>query len=64
MYGFLISLLVGFVLARASAFTAAYSQRWGERGSRVATLILRNFLGIPYSSSASFSPGGRLHHCC
>ncbi|MGH8064284.1 MAG: methyltransferase family protein [Candidatus Entotheonellia bacterium] len=47
MYGFLIPLLVGFALAGASAFTAAYSQHWGERGGQLATSILRNFLGIP-----------------
>jgi protein-S-isoprenylcysteine O-methyltransferase Ste14 len=47
VYGFLIPLLVGFALAGASAFTAAYSQRWGERGGQLATSILRNFLGIP-----------------
>jgi protein-S-isoprenylcysteine O-methyltransferase Ste14 len=47
MYGFLIPLLLGFGLAGASAFTAAYSGWWGERGGRMATSILRNFLGIP-----------------
>jgi hypothetical protein len=47
VYGFLIPLLVGFALAGASAFTAVYSQRWGERGGQLATSILRNFLGIP-----------------
>lgn len=47
MYGFVIPLLVGFALAGASAFTAAYSRRWGERGGQLATSILRNFLGIP-----------------
>jgi protein-S-isoprenylcysteine O-methyltransferase Ste14 len=43
----LIPLLTGFVLAGASAFTAAYSRRWGERGGRLATSLLRNVLGIP-----------------
>ena len=47
MYVFLIPLLLGFTLAGASAFTAAYSRRWGERGGQLATSILRNFLGIP-----------------
>lgn len=47
MYWFLIPLLVGFAFAGASAFTAAYSKRWGEPGGRLATLILRNLLGIP-----------------
>lgn len=48
MYQFLIPLLLGFVLAGASAFTAAYSRRWGERGGRLATSLLRNLLGIPF----------------
>src|SRR5574341_1275822 len=47
MYWFLIPLLVGFAFAGASAFTAAYSKRWGEPGGRMATSILRNLLGIP-----------------
>jgi protein-S-isoprenylcysteine O-methyltransferase Ste14 len=44
---FLILLLPGFTLNAASAFTAAYSRRWGERGGRWASFILRNILGIP-----------------
>ena len=47
MYLFLLPLLTGFVLAGASAFTAAYSRRWGERGGRLITSLLRNVLGIP-----------------
>lgn len=47
MYHFLLPLLTGFVLAGASAFTAAYSRRWGERGGRLAASLLRNVLGIP-----------------
>lgn len=47
MYLFLIPLSLGFALVGASAFTAAYSRRWGERGGEMATSILRNFLGIP-----------------
>lgn len=47
MYHFLLPLLAGFVLAGASAFTAAYSRYWGERGGRFATSLLRNMLGIP-----------------
>lgn len=47
MYYFLLPLLTGFVLAGASAFTTNYSRRWGERGGRVATSLLRNVLGIP-----------------
>jgi protein-S-isoprenylcysteine O-methyltransferase Ste14 len=41
-------LLLGFALAGASAFTAVYSRRWGERGGQLATSILRNVLGIPF----------------
>jgi hypothetical protein len=47
MYPFLIPLLLGFALAGASVFTAAYSRWWGERPGALATSILRNFLGIP-----------------
>lgn len=47
MYWFLILLLLGYVLADASAFTAAYSGWWGERGGKIATSVLRNFLSIP-----------------
>lgn len=47
MYLFLIPLVLGFALAGASAFTAAYSRRFGERGGRLVTSILRNLLGIP-----------------
>ncbi len=47
MFLFLIPLLTGFVLAGASAFTAAYSRRFGERGGQVVTAVLRNLLGIP-----------------
>ena len=46
-WGFLIPLLLGFALNAASAFTAAYSRRWGERGGRWASFVLRNILGIP-----------------
>lgn len=47
MYAFLIPLLIGFLFNSASAFTSAYSRRWGERGGRLATLLLRNVAGIP-----------------
>lgn len=47
MYLFLVPLLIGFILAGASAFTAAYSRRWGEYGGKLATSLLRNVLGIP-----------------
>ncbi len=46
-YGFLLPLLAGFALAGASAFTAAWSRRWGVRGGQRATAVLRNLLGIP-----------------
>jgi protein-S-isoprenylcysteine O-methyltransferase Ste14 len=47
MYLFLIPLILGFVFAGASAFTAAYSRWWGERWGELVTSILRNYLGIP-----------------
>ncbi|MEW6584170.1 MAG: isoprenylcysteine carboxylmethyltransferase family protein [Nitrospirota bacterium] len=40
-------ILFGFALVGASAFTAAYSKWWGEKGGQWATIILRNLLGIP-----------------
>jgi hypothetical protein len=39
LYGFVMLLLIGFALVRASAFTAAYSRRWGGRGGQLATSI-------------------------
>jgi protein-S-isoprenylcysteine O-methyltransferase Ste14 len=47
MYLFLFPLLLGFALAGASAFTAAYSRRFGETGGLMVTAVLRNLLGIP-----------------
>src|SRR3972149_9522918 len=46
-YAFLFPLVLGFLLGGASAFTAASSRRWGERRGQMATMILRNALGIP-----------------
>ncbi len=47
MFFFLIPLLLGFTLNVASAFTTAWSRRWGERRGRQVTALLRNVLGIP-----------------
>jgi protein-S-isoprenylcysteine O-methyltransferase Ste14 len=46
-YVFLIPLLTGFGFNLASALTAAHTRRWGERGGRLASFIMRNILGIP-----------------
>lgn len=46
-YSFLVPLLLGFALVWASAFTTAYSRRWGERGGQWTTAVLRTILGIP-----------------
>jgi len=43
----LIPLLLGFGINAASAFTTVYSRWWGERVGRLATVLLRNVLGIP-----------------
>lgn len=43
----LFLIITGFALVGASAFTSAYSRRWGEKGGQAATIILRNLLGIP-----------------
>lgn len=40
-------IVIGFALVGASAFTAAFSRRWGERGGQMATIVLRNLTGIP-----------------
>ena len=47
MYLFLVPLLLGFAFNSASAFTAAYSARLGERAGQLLSVLLRNFLGIP-----------------
>lgn len=47
MYTLIMLLLLGFALAGASAFTAAYTRLWGERGGQFVTALLRNVLGIP-----------------
>jgi protein-S-isoprenylcysteine O-methyltransferase Ste14 len=47
MYLFLLPLLIGFALNVASAFTTAFSRRWGERKGQLVTLILRMALGMP-----------------
>lgn len=43
----LITLLLGFACDAASAFTAAFSRRWGARRGQWVTFVLRNILGIP-----------------
>jgi len=43
----LILLLLGFTCDSASAFTAAFSRRWGARRGQWVTFVLRNVLGIP-----------------
>lgn len=40
-------LIIGFIFAGLSAFTALYSRWWGEKGGQMATSILRNLIGIP-----------------
>jgi protein-S-isoprenylcysteine O-methyltransferase Ste14 len=44
---YLVPLLVGFGFNAASAFTDAFSKRWGERRGQWVTAVLRNVLGIP-----------------
>ena len=43
----LIPLLLGFTFNSASAFTAAFSRRWGAKHGQWVTFVLRNLLGIP-----------------
>jgi len=40
-------IITGFTLVGASAFTAVFSRWWGEKGGQMATMVLRNFTGIP-----------------
>src|SRR3972149_12110352 len=47
MAAFLIPLLLGCIFDSASAFTAAYSRRWGAQRGQWVTFVLRNVLGIP-----------------
>jgi len=47
MSAVLIPLLLGFAFDSASAFTAAFSRRWGEKRGQGVTFVLRNLLGIP-----------------
>ncbi len=47
MLWFLVPLLVGFALNVASAYTAEWSARWGERRGSLVTAVLRDVLGIP-----------------
>ena len=47
MFLFLIPLLTGFFFNAASAFTAYYSTLLGERWGRIASIVLRDVLGIP-----------------
>jgi protein-S-isoprenylcysteine O-methyltransferase Ste14 len=44
---FLAPLLIGFTCNLASAFTAAYSGWWGPRKGSLASVLLRDVLGIP-----------------
>ena len=47
MFYFLLPLSIGFVCNLGSAFTAVFSQRWGERRGSMISVLLRNILGIP-----------------
>ncbi len=41
MWSFVMPLVLGFTLNAASAFTAAYSRWWGERGGRAASFVAK-----------------------
>lgn len=47
MHTVLFLLLFGFALDSASAFTTAFSRRWGQSRGELASFVLRNVLGIP-----------------
>ena len=68
MFTFLVPLLLGFCFNSASAFTTFFSQRLGQRAGRLASILLRDVLGIPVwaigyalavrsSSTNLFNPG-------
>lgn len=44
---YLVPLLLGFIFNSASAFTTYYSRHLGERGGKLASILLRDVLGIP-----------------
>lgn len=44
---YLIPLGLSFGFNLASAFTLAYSRRWGRRGGQLISAVLRNLLGLP-----------------
>ncbi len=44
---FLIPLIFGFACNLTSAFTAAFSRRWGDRQGSLVSVLLRDVLGIP-----------------
>ena len=47
MYLVLVLLLLGFAFDTASAFTNAYSRRWGKSRGQLASSLLRNVAGVP-----------------
>ncbi len=47
-YDFLLPLVLGFTCNFLSAFTTAFSRRWGERRGTRITFLLRAVLGIPF----------------
>jgi protein-S-isoprenylcysteine O-methyltransferase Ste14 len=54
VYRFFIPLLIGFAFNLASAFTAEFSRRWGERRGAVVSAVLRDLLGIPVWATGFF----------
>jgi protein-S-isoprenylcysteine O-methyltransferase Ste14 len=47
MYVFLVPLMAGFTLNCASAFTTAFSRRFGSRNSQIICFILRMVIAMP-----------------
>jgi protein-S-isoprenylcysteine O-methyltransferase Ste14 len=47
MFCYLVPLLLGFIFNCASAFTSFYSHRFGARGGKLVSIVLRDVLGIP-----------------
>jgi protein-S-isoprenylcysteine O-methyltransferase Ste14 len=47
VFFFLIPLIIGFTFNVLSAFTAAFSRKWGNRRGSLVTVLFRDILGIP-----------------
>jgi protein-S-isoprenylcysteine O-methyltransferase Ste14 len=47
VFFFLLPLILGFTFNVLSAFTTAFSRKWGDRRGSLVTVLFRDILGIP-----------------